>query len=77
MKQLEVEFRHTDEEEIREISGDSSVVATPMVSAGDNFTVALMSDGTVWSWGSNDVNQLGLGQGSTGASLAVAHPGGS
>jgi len=31
------------------------------VTAGGNDTVALKSDGTVWSWGSNSVGQLGNG----------------
>lgn len=31
------------------------------VSAGEDFTLALKSDGTVWSWGRNDKGQLGDG----------------
>ena len=31
----------------------------PMISAGKNHTVALRSDGTVWTWGSNEYGQLG------------------
>lgn len=31
------------------------------VSAGDDFSVLLASDGTVWTWGANDRGQLGLG----------------
>ena len=34
----------------------------PMVTGGDSFSVALKSDGTVWTWGSNDNGQLGNGQ---------------
>ena len=33
----------------------------PMVSAGENFSVALKSDGTVWTWGENKNGQLGNG----------------
>ena len=33
----------------------------PMVSAGENFSVALKSDGTVWTWGANENGQLGNG----------------
>jgi len=35
------------------------------LAAGDNHMVALRSDGTVWSWGLNDLGQLGIGN-STG-----------
>ena len=31
------------------------------VAAGDNHTLAVMEDGTLWSWGSNAYSQLGLG----------------
>jgi alpha-tubulin suppressor-like RCC1 family protein len=31
------------------------------VAAGDNHSVALRSDGTVWTWGMNDLGQLGQG----------------
>ncbi|MCM1439655.1 MAG: hypothetical protein NC131_10735, partial [Roseburia sp.] len=40
---------------------DDGAVAVPMVAAGDDFTVALRSDGTVWSWGKNNYGQLGTG----------------
>ncbi len=36
----------------------SGVVA---VASGDNHSVALRSDGTVWTWGLNDLGQLGIG----------------
>jgi alpha-tubulin suppressor-like RCC1 family protein len=36
----------------------SGVIA---VAAGDNHSVALRSDGTVWTWGLNDLGQLGQG----------------
>jgi alpha-tubulin suppressor-like RCC1 family protein len=29
------------------------------VAAGDDFSLALKSDGTVWAWGSNELGQLG------------------
>jgi|GEM_PF-1360617 len=43
------------------------------VSAGENFSLALDHQGHVWSWGHNDVGQLGRGPGShpTGSSAAV------
>lgn len=34
---------------------------TPMLSTGNNFTIALKENGTVWSFGKNDVGQLGSG----------------
>ncbi|MCM1297505.1 MAG: Ig-like domain-containing protein, partial [Muribaculaceae bacterium] len=37
-------------------------VAYPMVAAGSDFTVALAGDGTVWTWGSNEYGQLGIGE---------------
>lgn len=35
--------------------------ATPMVAAGSDHSVALKSDGTVWTWGDNGSGQLGDG----------------
>jgi len=31
------------------------------IAASGNFTIALLADGTLWSWGNNDFGQLGLG----------------
>ena len=41
------------------VMADSSSKANPMVALGQDHTLALKSDGTVWSWGSNDRGQLG------------------
>jgi alpha-tubulin suppressor-like RCC1 family protein len=41
-----------------EVPGLSNVIA---VSGGDRFTAALLSDGTVWTWGWNGFGQLGDG----------------
>ena len=41
--------------------GRTVKVAAPQIAAGQNFTVSLKSDGTVWTWGSNASGQLGLG----------------
>ncbi|MBR0088939.1 MAG: hypothetical protein IJP94_03750, partial [Clostridia bacterium] len=38
-----------------------NMFADPMVVSGDDFTVALKSDGTVWAWGANTYGQLGYG----------------
>ncbi|MCM1296151.1 MAG: hypothetical protein NC311_11475, partial [Muribaculaceae bacterium] len=35
--------------------------STPMISLGDNFSVGLKADGTVWTWGDNTYGQLGVG----------------
>ena len=36
-------------------------LAAPQIQAGMTFTAALRSDGTVWTWGVNNVGQLGDG----------------
>ena len=33
----------------------------PTIAAGDNHTLALQKDGSLWVWGYNDFGQLGLG----------------
>jgi alpha-tubulin suppressor-like RCC1 family protein len=40
----------------------SALAATPMVSAGNEYAIALKTDGTLSAWGSNDLGQLGNGQ---------------
>ncbi len=32
-----------------------------MIASGENFTIALKSDGSVWAWGDNTYGQLGNG----------------
>ena len=39
------------------------IAATPMVTTGEQFALALKSDGTIVSWGLNAYGQLGNGQG--------------
>ncbi|MCM1297292.1 MAG: hypothetical protein NC311_17260, partial [Muribaculaceae bacterium] len=41
------------------VLADNSSKAEPMVAVGQNHTLALKSDGTVWSWGDNSRGQLG------------------
>ena len=42
---------------------------------GNNVTSVLKSDGTVWSWGSNTLGQLGVGNAATVDSTTIAAPG--
>ena len=44
---------------------EDGAVATPKILSGLNHTVALKADGTVWTWGYNNIGQLGLGDNST------------
>ena len=37
------------------------VTVDPMIDIGNDFVVALASNGTAWSWGQNDAGQLGIG----------------
>jgi len=48
----------TDSANFVRVSGLKDVVS---ISCGDNFTIALKKDGTVWSWGINSSGQLGDG----------------
>ena len=43
------------------VKRSADTVAVPMVSSGNNFTLALREDGTVWAWGVNNAGQLGDG----------------
>ena len=40
--------------------GQVGTICWRKVSAGQNFTLAIKGDGTLWGWGANS-NQLGLG----------------
>lgn len=40
-------------------------IITGALAAGEKFSVALKSDGTVWTWGANNFSQLGNGGGPT------------
>ena len=44
------------------LQDDAEKVAAPQIASGDNFTLALKSDGTVWAWGRNNYGQLGNGE---------------
>lgn len=43
------------------VQADSDSLATQAISAGQKYGLALRSDGTVWSWGTNRVGELGQG----------------
>ena len=47
-------------------SSSGSGNAVPMIAVGSTHTVALASDGTVWTWGSNGADQLGIGESNQG-----------
>jgi len=47
---------------VSRVSCSSNAPCTmPLIAAGENHTVVLKSDGTVWTWGSNSKGQLGDG----------------
>jgi len=48
-------------DENAEMASVSEFSTTPMIAAGARHTVALRSDGTVWTWGDNSHGQLGDG----------------
>jgi alpha-tubulin suppressor-like RCC1 family protein len=58
-------FRDTYEESPVAVAGLSNMTA---LAAGSGFTVALLGDGTVRTWGTNDFGQLGDGSGGTESS---------
>jgi alpha-tubulin suppressor-like RCC1 family protein len=54
----------TDRSSPVQVSGMTGVIT--QVAAGEEFSLALRSDGTVWAWGRNDRGQLGRGTTSSG-----------
>src|SRR5882724_2120448 len=51
-------------------SNHAFLTSVNAIAAGDNFSIALKSDGTVWAWGINSAGQLGIGS-TTSQSYAV------
>lgn len=49
----------------------SGLTNVTMVSAGQTFSLALKSDGTVWAWGSDGSGQLGDGAGASSSTVPV------
>jgi len=47
--------------QVKNASGDGFLTGITAISIGTNYSLALKSDGTVWSWGINSSGQLGMG----------------
>ena len=45
---------------------------TPMVAAGEGFTVVLKANGSVWTWGDNSSDQLGRSTADTIGMVSIA-----
>ena len=58
--------------------GSGYITDVVAVAAGDGYTIALKSDGTVWAWGKNDFGQLGDSSATnSNVPVQVKGPGGS
>src|SRR5258708_25783645 len=45
--------------EVLGLNGFNFLTGISQISAGQNFSLALKSDGTVWAWGGNSVGEAG------------------
>lgn len=52
-------------------AGNDRSNVMPMIAVGENHTIALRSDGTVWSWGNNSYGQSGNGSKSSYTTIPV------
>ena len=54
------------------LSVSAATFTTPaMIAGGGEYSVALKSDGTVWTWGRNNYGQLGIGIADSGRTIPV------
>lgn len=45
--------------QVKDATGNGYLTGVTAIAAGNSFTIALKTDGTVWAWGSNGYGQLG------------------
>ncbi|CAM3098780.1 right-handed parallel beta-helix repeat-containing protein [Rariglobus hedericola] len=46
---------------VQVLTSSGTLTGISAIAAGEQFTLALKSDGTVWAWGVNSIGQLGIG----------------
>jgi alpha-tubulin suppressor-like RCC1 family protein len=58
---LSMSYSHTYPEQVKINNTPTYLSSITAISAGGSHSLALKSDNTVWSWGSNTSGQLGTG----------------